>query len=136
MLARLPEVDSMLDRALTLDESWGEGSLHEFAIRLASARPGKADYQTLKKHFDSALALSRYPRAGLYVAYAEAVSLPQQDKPKFRALLEKALILDPDTDPSKRLVNVLAQRRALRLLTKIDDLILDLETDKRPEGAQ
>lgn len=136
MLARLPEVDAMLDRALVLDESWEEGSLHEFSIQLASARPGKADYQTLKKHFERALALSIHPRAGLYVAYAEAVPLPQQDKLTFRGLLEKALILDPDADPSKRLVNVLAQRRALRLLEKIDDLILDLETTEEPGRRQ
>lgn len=136
MLARLPEVDAMLDRALVLDESWGKGSLHEFAIQLASARPGKADYKTLKNHFDRALALSAYPRAGLYVAYAEAVPLPQQDKLQFRALLEKALILNPDTDSSNRLVNVLAQRRALRLLEKIDDLIFDLGIPEEPGETQ
>ena len=127
MLARLPEVDAMLERALDLDESWNGGALHEFAIQLASSRPGGADYTALAKHYNRVTALSKYPSAGVYVSYAEAVWLPQQDKPKFRALLEKALALDPGVDPSRRLVNVLAQRRARRLLEKIDDLILDPE---------
>lgn len=127
MLARLPEVDAMLDRALDLDESWDGGALHEFAIQLASSKPGGTDYAALAEHYNRVTALSKHSRAGVYVSYAEAVWLPQQNKPKFRALLEKALALDPGVDLSKRLVNVLAQRRARRLLEKIDDLILDPE---------
>src|SRR5436190_7871761 len=36
MLGRLPEVRALLDRALTLDESWDAGALHEFKIVLAA----------------------------------------------------------------------------------------------------
>ena len=127
MLARLPEVEAMLDHALSLNESWADGSLHEFAIQFASSKPGDVDYAALKRHYDRGIELSKHPGAGLHLAYAEAVWLPRQDKPRFRALLEKALDVDLDADPSKRLVNVLAQRRARRLLERVDDLILDLE---------
>jgi hypothetical protein len=44
MLGRLREVDALLDRALALDEAWGRGALHEFAITLEGARrhrPGR-----------------------------------------------------------------------------------------------
>jgi predicted anti-sigma-YlaC factor YlaD len=40
------------------------------------------------------------------------------------ALLEKALSIDPDADPSHRLLNVIAQRRARWLLERIDELFL------------
>ena len=39
MLGRLPEVRALLDRALTVDESWDAGALHEFRIVLAAATP-------------------------------------------------------------------------------------------------
>lgn len=58
------------------------------------------------------------------MAYAEAVSLPAQDKPEFRALLERALAIDPDRQPANRLATLVSQRKARRLLGRIDDLIL------------
>jgi len=124
MLARIPEVEAMVDRALELDESWGEGSLYEFQITFAGAKPGDPDFALIQKHFDRAQALSGGKRAGLYVAYSEAVSLRKQDGPQFRSLLEKSLALDPDQHESVRLVNLLAPRRARWLLSRADDLIL------------
>ena len=124
MLARLPEVEAMLDRALALDESWDEGSLHAFKIQLAASKVGRPDYDAMRRHYDRALALSEGKSAGLYVAYAEAVALPQQKKAELRSLLENALAVDPDEKPETRLVNLLAHRRARRLLARIDDLIL------------
>ncbi len=70
MLAHLPEVEALLERALELDESWNKGALHAFQVTLASAKPGQPDYQKLRKHFDRALDLSGGNQAGLYVAYA------------------------------------------------------------------
>ena len=32
LLARLPAVEAILERAMALDESWDSGTLHEFAI--------------------------------------------------------------------------------------------------------
>ncbi len=135
MLARLPEVEAMLDRALELDETWEDGSLHEFAIQFASSKPGEADYAAMKRHYDRVLELAEHPSAGVHLSYAEAVSLPQQDKPRFRTLLEKALAVDPDAHAPKRLVNLLSQRRARRLLDRIDDLIFDLESVADEEGT-
>jgi len=136
MLARLPEVEALLERALALDEAWDEGALHEFKVVFAGARPGgPADPNLIKKHFDRALDLSKGTSAGLYLAYAEAVALPAQDKPEFRALVEKALAVDPDAVPRDRLANLISQRRARRLLDRIDDLILDDEP-LSPSGGQ
>jgi len=125
MLAHLPEVEALLERALELDESWNEGALHAFQVTLASAKPGQPDYQKVRKHFDRALDLSGGNQAGLYVAYAEAVSINKQDRSEFVSLLNKALAIDPDHHKEVRLANIVAQQRASWLLERVDDLILD-----------
>ena len=126
MLARLPEVEAMLDRALALDESWDGGALHEFKVIFAGAKPGTpTDVELIRRHYERALDLSKGMSAGLYIAYAEAVALPAQNKAEFRGLLEKALAVNPDGVPRDRLANLISQRRARWLLERADELILD-----------
>jgi predicted anti-sigma-YlaC factor YlaD len=127
MLARLPEVNALIDRALDIDEAWQEGALHEFEIILVGTRPGSSihDLDDIRRHYERALALSGGKRAGLYLTYAETVSVRRQDAGEFRALLERALAIDPDTHVEVRLANLLAQRRALWLLDRIDAMFLD-----------
>lgn len=129
MLARLPEVEALLERALDLDESWNEGALHEFQVVYVSTRPGAAapDIGRIKRHYARALELSAGKRAGLYVAYAEAVSVRTQDRAEFRATLEKALAIAPDRHKEVRLLNLIAQRRARWLLGRTDELFLEEE---------
>jgi predicted anti-sigma-YlaC factor YlaD len=136
MLARLPEVEAMLDRALALDESWNAGALHEFKVTLAGAvQSGPVDAGILERHYKRALELSKGTSAGLYVAYAQAVAAPAQNKAEFKALLEKALTVDPDREPRERLATLVAQRRARWLLGRIDDLILEADR-MSPGGAR
>jgi hypothetical protein len=125
LLARLPEVHALLDRALELDEGWDEGALHEFKVVLAGAAPGEIDRQLIRRHHDRSLALSRGRSASAYLAYAEVIAVADQDHYAFEALVAQALAVDPDADPSNRLVNLLAHRRARWLASRIDDLILD-----------
>jgi len=135
MIARVPEVDAMLDRAIALDESWGEGSLHEFAITLAASKPGGGDPDAVKRHFDRALALSGGTRASLFTTYAEASAIPKQDVDAFRALLAKALTIDPDAYPASRVTNLVAQKRARWLLNHTGDFFLLPEDDAQVQGG-
>jgi predicted anti-sigma-YlaC factor YlaD len=123
MLARLPEVEALLDRALALDETWNRGTLHEFKILWAAAQRSPADEETLRHHYQRALDLSGGQRASLYVAMAEAVSLAKQDRAEFTTLIEAALDVNLEDDPEHRLMNAIAQRRAEWLLSRIDELI-------------
>ncbi len=125
MLARLPEVEALLDRAMELDEGWDDGALHEFAIQLESTKPGAPDYDAMRRHYDRALQLSGGKSASLHLGYAEAVSVAKQNRAEFTSLVNKALAVDPEEFPERRLVNLLAHRRARRLLDRIDDLILE-----------
>jgi predicted anti-sigma-YlaC factor YlaD len=124
LLARLPEVEAMLERALELDEAWDGGALHEFAISLAGAGTDPIDENMIEQHYRRALELSRGLRASLFVGVAEVIAIPQQDREQFTELLERALAIDVDWDPDRRLLNVLAQQRARWLLGNIDEFIL------------
>ncbi len=124
MLARLPEVEALIDRALDLDEDWDGGSLHEFKVSFESAKPGDPDEGAIREHYERALQLNHGRRAALHVAYAEAVAIPKQNRGEFEDLLRKALAVDPDAQPENRLANILARRRAEWLLRRIDELFL------------
>jgi predicted anti-sigma-YlaC factor YlaD len=127
MLARIPEVEAMLERALQLDEAWDLGSLHEFEVVLGGAKPGAPDYERIRRHFERAVELSDGNRASLFVAYAESVAVPRQDRREFRAMLDRALAIDADVQVELRLLNLVAQRRARWLLSRIDELILAVD---------
>jgi len=137
LLARLPEVEALLDRALALDEAWDDGALHEFKVLVAGGQPGgPGDRAAIEAHYTRALELSKGGSAGLFVAYAEAVSLPAQDKTEFRTMLERAIAVDPDRQPRDRLATLVSQRRARWLLGRIDDLILSDERSTMSGGVQ
>ena len=123
LVGDLPVVAALMKRALALDESWDEGSIHEFFITYDAAQgEGKA---AAKKHFERAIELSHNKKLAPYVTYAEAVCVDAQDKKEFVRLLDKVIAFDVDSDPDHRLVNILAQRRARWLMSRISDLFAD-----------
>ncbi len=92
---------------------------------VAGSQTGRSvDRTAIEAHYTRALDLSKGARVGLFVAYAEAVLLPAQNKSEFRTMLERALAVDPDRQASDRLATVVSQRRARWLLSRIDDLIV------------
>ena len=115
----------MLNRAMALDESWDSGTLHEFAISWAGAQRGALEPDVVRAHYERALELSSGTRAGLYVAYAETVSIPSQNRGEFLELMNKALAVDVEAEPNHRLVNTISKRRARWLLRRTDELILE-----------
>ena len=125
MLVRLPEVDALLARALALDEGWNEGALHELAVSWRAARPGSLDRAAVDAHYARALALSGGTRAALFVAYAEAVAVREQDRLLFESLLARALAVDPEVRPQEQLQNALAKRRAQWLAGHTERLFVE-----------
>jgi predicted anti-sigma-YlaC factor YlaD len=120
-------VEALIDRALELDESFDQGAIHGFLISYESARQGaKGDPAArARAHFERAVTLSAGHDAAPYVSLAEAVSIASQDWKEFEAMLGKALAIDPDAIPAKRLSNLVMQRRARWLLSRTSDLFLD-----------
>jgi predicted anti-sigma-YlaC factor YlaD len=125
LIARLSEFEALVNRGLELDESWKQGAFHSIKIQLAGAGVGSLDEKEIRRHYDRALELDGGQDAGLYVAYAEAVSVENQDAGEFRSLMDKALSVELDKNPQNRLANSIAQRKARWLLDHIDELILE-----------
>jgi predicted anti-sigma-YlaC factor YlaD len=120
-------VESIIDRALELDETFDQGAIHSFLITYEMARPsaGAQAEERARRHFARAVELSKAQLAGPYVSLAEAVAVPKQNQAEFKALLEQALAVNPDARPESRLVNLVIQRRARWLLAKADDLFFE-----------
>lgn len=125
LIAALPISGAMVEHLLRLDESYDQGTAHEFLIAYEGARPG-GDMEKARRHYARALDLSGGTRAGLHVSLAETAALQAQDVAEFRRLLNAALAVDLDAEPGQRLVNTLAQRRAEWLLSRMPDLFFDL----------
>lgn len=126
LLAEIPLLEALLDRALQLDETCGDGALHTLLISYEMSRQGAAGdpAERARRHFERARELAQGRQAGPLVAYAEAVAVQKQDLKTFEALLQQTLALNPDAHPDYRLVNLVMQRRAWWLLGKKEDLFL------------
>jgi predicted anti-sigma-YlaC factor YlaD len=119
----VPTVRAIADRALALDDGWGKGALHEMFISLDSvpeALGGSA--ARARDHFKRAVELEHGNSPGPYVALAMGVAVAAQDRAEFESLLKQALAVDPEKDPSNRLVTLIQQRRARALLDHADTM--------------
>ena len=126
LLADLPAVRALFARALALDGAWQGGVIHEALIALEALPPFMGGSpERARAHFEEALELSGGRRANPYVAFAESVAVPAQDRREFERLLAAALAIDPDAAPAERLANLIAQRRARILLERGEDLFLE-----------
>lgn len=126
-VADLPVVEALMDRALELDESFGDGAIHVLLISYESTRPGGASgaEERARKHCARALEISGGNLAGPMVALAEAVALPRQDRKEYEDLLKEALAIDVDAEPSWRLQNLVYQRRARWLLDHAEEQFVE-----------
>jgi len=126
LINELPIVRAIMDRALALDEDYEEGAIHEALISLESLPEAMGGSpERARKHYERAVALSRGLAAGPHVTFASSVSVGAQDRKQFEALLTKALAVDLNAAPKRRLANIIAQRRARHLMARIDDLFTD-----------
>jgi len=126
LIAELPMVEAMMDRALALNEAFDYGAIHAYFITYEMSRSGGTGdpASRSRQHFERALALSGGQQAGPMVSFAEAVCVQKQDLKEFESLLHQALAINPDLKPEWRLVNLVMQRRAKWLLSRTDQLFL------------
>ena len=120
-------VEALIDRALELDERFGDGAIHGFLISYELVRQGAHGdpNERARAHFDRAVSLTGGELAGPYVSLAEGVSVSRQDRREFESLLHRALDIDPNARPEWRLANLVVQRRARWLLSRADQLFLE-----------
>jgi predicted anti-sigma-YlaC factor YlaD len=117
-------IEKMMRRALALDETWERGSLHDFFISWEAGHAGAGGtLAAAREHYARAKELAAGQRVSPFVSYAESVLVAEQKKAEFVQVLNEALAIDPEkTAPEQTLANVLAQRRARWLLSRVDEL--------------
>ncbi len=126
LISEQPMVEAMIDRALELDESFESGAIHGFLIAYEPSRPsGQEDpFGRSRRHFERAVTLSGGQLASPFVSLAETVSQKTQDRREFEDLLNRALHIDVAAKPEWKLENLIMQRRARWLLSRVDELFL------------
>jgi len=126
IVADLPAVQALLRRVLALDERYGDGAVQEAMISLESLPEAMGGSpERARSFFGRAVELSGGDSASPYVSLASGVVISEQNRAEFIELLEKALAVDVDKVPERRLANVLAQRRAKLLLERIDEYFIE-----------
>lgn len=122
-VGQLALVRATFARALELDEGWEKGAIHEAMIAVDGLPPLLGGSATrARAHFDRAVELSNGNSAFAYVTFASSVAQPAKNRTEFERLLNAALAIDVNQDPSMRLANLIAQTRARFLLSRIESL--------------
>jgi hypothetical protein len=136
-IADLPFVKALADRVLELDRSYynyAPIALH--AGILASLPPALGGRpEEAKREFDEAIRLTERKNLLYLVTEAALVAVALQDRRLYRSLLQEVIDASPDIDPDNRLSNLLAKRRAARMLARIDDLFGPPEGDEAAGGG-
>ncbi len=126
MVADLPVIDSIMKKALELDETFAAGAIHEFYISYEASRSG-GSLEKAREHFERAMQINAGTKISPLVSLAENVSVPAQNRKEFEELLDRALNFDVNKAEKQRLANLIAQRRAVQLKSEIEDFFLDEE---------
>ena len=124
LVSELPLFGALVKRVLELNENYQQGVAHEFFISYEGKRPGGSSNRA-RQNFDRAVELSSGQRASVYLALAEAVSVPEQNLGEFKDLLVATLAVDPNDQPDLWLANVISRRRPQWLQTQIPHLFLE-----------
>lgn len=134
LMADLPAVRALFDRALELDPGFERGALDEAMISI-EALPADlgGSLERARERYLAAVERSGGRRASAHVTWASTAAVAAQDRTGFRRALEAALAVDPDTSAPDRLANRVAQARARVLLARADELFFEPEVESEEE---
>ena len=125
-IAEIPKVEAMLQRVVTLDESYRGGEAHLYLGILKSLLPPSMGGRPAdgERHFKRALELSKGKNLSVHVEYAQRYARTVFDRKLHDRLLTTVINSDPVVN-GLTLTNVLAQRNAKILLADSDDYFLE-----------
>jgi hypothetical protein len=118
VVADLPLSMRLAELAWQTDPTFGQGALASLMGTLEGAKVG-GSRQKAQAYFDQAIALGQGQEAGPYVAKAEGVALPAEDRELFEKLLTRAIDI---SQQHRSLQNEVMRERAQWLLSSVDDL--------------
>ncbi|MDX1453991.1 MAG: TRAP transporter TatT component family protein [Gammaproteobacteria bacterium] len=121
-VADLPRVEELLKTVLRIDETWEQGTAHQYMGMLLTVRPpalgGKPE--EARKHFERAIDMSGGTNLGAKVAMAESYARLVFDRELHDRLLNDVLEADVNAE-GQTLLNVMAKQQARELLASADD---------------
>jgi hypothetical protein len=122
-MADLPWVEALMDRALQLDPGFYYGGSHLFKAILLSARPEQfgGNLKKAEEHFKKAMDYGQGKFLMTDVYYAEYYARQTLDRDLFVSTLKKVLETSARIEPDLTLANTLAQRKAKKLLARVDE---------------
>jgi len=123
LVADLPLVRVLLERSNELDPGFFHASSTMALAAIDSAVPADmgGNPERGRERFERALASTDRRFFAIQLQYAQTYAVTQQDRALFITLLRE-IVDGGDPDPSSRLANRLARRKAIRLLRRIDEL--------------
>ena len=126
MLLGMKRAIKLIEKVASLNDGFGQGSIHDFYISYYGGLPESmgGSEEKARYHFKKAVELSGGKLAGPYLSLATSVSVNKQDADEFTQLCKKALSVDVRERNANRLVNILSRRKAQWLLDHIDEYFL------------
>ena len=122
-VSELPRVESLMKRALELDEGFYYGGPHLFMGIWFASRPQIAGGNLKKSqdHFLKALDLGQGKFLMGYVYYADFYARKKMDKELFTSTLQKVVETPVEISPDLILVNTVAKHKAKELLNHVEE---------------
>lgn len=122
-ISELPRVESLMKRALELDEGFYYGGPHLFMGIWFASRPKivGGDLKKAQEHFLKALDLGQGKFLMAYVYYANYYARKMTDKDLFTSTLQKVLETPAETSPDLVLINTVAKKQAKELLSHVGE---------------
>ena len=122
-MADLPWVEALMERVLELDPGFYYGGPHLFKAILLSARPEQfgGNLKQAQEHFQKALDYGRGKFLMTDVYYAEYYARQTLNRDLFVSTLKRVLETPAQVEPDLTLANTLAQRKAKKLLARVDE---------------
>ena len=122
-IADLAFVQAMSERVLAINQNYFDYAPIALHGGLIGSRPAAlgGDPQGARTEIEHAIELTHRQNLMYLVTEAQIVAVALQDRALYRSLLEEVVHFDVDTLPDSRLQNIIAQRRAHRWLSRIDE---------------
>ena len=118
---------AMIEKAADLDPAYNNGGIWEILMTFYAAAPdslGGGRDKALAA-YEKALYYSGGESPSTHTGYVRSFCIPAQDSAGFDEHIEKALAIDPDSQPDNRLAIILSQRQARWLKANKGEFILE-----------
>src|SRR5574344_370185 len=126
MLGSLSVPAQLLEKAAALNPDYSDGAIWDVLFNFYVSAPSDfgGNYERGMYCHEQAMRVSGANTPGPYITYAQAVCQPSGDEKGFVDSLNKALSINPDDNPSSRLMTTIMQKKARFLKDHESDYFL------------